>query len=625
MERGLGGSLMDVRRGEQFRLGEWLVVPAENRVAGPHGQSCHVSPKAMDVLVCLAGSIDKVVSKDELLTAVWDTRFVSEGVLANAISELRGAFADDARHPRFIQTIPKRGYRLVEPPQAPIPSTPPPKPKPRRYGVWLGVGALLLGAAGLTLWSRTSHAPEPTRLAVLDFDDLTPPPGDPALAHGMSSMLISDMTRLRGLRVISGYGLQRLGAIATNNDYPAIARRLGAKLLLDGTVLRHEGHIKVAIRLIDGESGSDVWGGSFESQVGDALDLQREVARTVVRETRLRISPGERDWLNRNRDVNPGALLAYTKGVFFYDQWDGPLVPRSVGYFQKAIDLDPEFAPPRARLARSLVALAMVEYIPAARAYPRALEQAQTAVHLNDQLAEAHDALAMVRLMFEWHFRAADAESKKALELNPSSVVAYETQSLVDMAEDREDANVKEMQHALSLAPLSYYAHLRMAWSDFMARHYRDEIAVLKAALELYPTKNVTHEFMAEAYAMLGKPDEVLAQCKLSRRGCLWPRVHAGLDDPLKVLLAKHPDTHTFDLKKLRVDRMRLAGALADLGRTDDAFVQLNKAVDEGSPDVAYFAIWPQLDPLRSDPRWKVLMARVARGSPVVLAANAAR
>lgn len=614
---------MDGRSNKEIRIGDWLVIPAENRIAGPR-QSCHVSPKAMDVLVCLAANIANVVSKDDLLTEVWGTQFVSEGVLANAISELRGAFGDDARHPRFIETIPKRGYRLVAPVQSPA-TEQAPIANSRRGRVWLSAFALIVLAAGLVLWTRTSRAPEPTRLAVLDFADLTPPPGDPALAHGISAMLITEMTRLRGLRVISGYGLSRLGAIATNNDYPAIARRLGAKLLLDGTVLRHDSRLKVDIRLLDGATGNEVWSGSFESQLSDALHLQHEVASTVVRETQLRLSPNERDWLKRSNDVNPDALLAYTKGVFFYDQWDAPLMPRSVDYFQKAIDLDPQFAPPRARLARSLVALSMVEFIPASKAYPRAREEAAAAVHLDDQLAEAHDALALVHLLFEWHFKAAGEEAKKALQLNPSSVVAYETQSLVYMAEGRRDADVDDMKHALALAPLNYYAYLRSAWTDFMARRYRDEIAVLQSALELYPEKKVAHEFMAQAYAMLGEPDNVVTQCKLSERGCIWPLAHVGLDNPLLDELRSHPDMHSFDLRTLRTDRTRLAGALADLGRTVDAFAQLNKAIDEGSPDVAYFAIWPELDPLRGDPRWKTLMARIARGSPVVLAAIPAK
>lgn len=612
-------------RGEKFRVGEWLVIPAENRIAGTNRRSCHVSPKAMDVLVCLAGGLGAVRSKDELLTQVWGTRFISQGVLANAVRELRNALGDNARHPRFIETIPKRGYRLVQPPAEPAPAGPPPANRqPRRPRIWLASVVLILVGGTLGLWTGITRAPAPARLAVLDFQDLTPAPGDPAFTHGMTAMLITEMARLKGLRVISGSGADHLTELATADDFTAVARRLGAQLLLQGTVLRADGHVRVTVRLVKGATGRDVWGGSFESDLADVPGLQRDVARAVAREMRLELRPGERTSLARARDVNPAALLEYTKGLHLYDQWDdGQSLKRSVVHFQRAIDLDPRFAPARAHLARSLVALAMVEQLAPADVYVRARNAARAALRLDDQLADAHAALALVRLLLEWDFKGAEAQAVKALELNPSSVFGYETLSLVYVAEGRMRENLIAMQRAHALAPLNYYANLRLAWSYYRAGRYRESVAVLKSTLELYPEKRVPHLFLASDYALLRQPAEAVTQCAASGFACIWVRTHLGLDNPLEADPKKYL-AQKFVPARLRSDRTRLAAALADLGDADDAFSSLERAVDEGRPDVALFSTNPMLWPLHSDPRWAALMRRISGGSPVARRANAA-
>lgn len=605
-------------RFERFRIGAWTVVSGENRLVGPHGRSCHLSPKAMDVLVCLARKPGQVLSRGDLMDSVWDTRFVTEGVLANAVRELRSVFGDDARNPTYIETIPKRGYRLV----ASVSLVDEPSPGGARAGIrpaWLGGAVILAAVSALALWSGVLRAPEPARLAVLAFDDLSPTPADPAFAHGITDLVLTELAGLNGLHVISGAGLGRLPEPDLSKQPAEIARQLNAELLLRGSILYSDDRVRINTRLVDGPSGMHLWAGTYESDLGNVLDLQRKVARAVAQEIRVRIRPAEDSRLSRRHDVDPDAFLEYTRGVHLFDQWENQSLSRSVSYFEGAIEKDPEFAPARARLARSLVALAMVEAITPADAHGRALRNAQTALRLDENLAEGHAALALVRLLLEWDLAGAEAAIGQALALNRGAMVAHETESLVHMAAGRHDENIAAMRRAHDLAPLSYYTNLRLAWSYYMAGRHLEAIPVLEKTSELYPEKKVVHVFLARNHAMLGQADRATDACERAQHACVWVRAQLGmLDDPDRWREALRAGN--FVGSRELADRVTLAGALAALGSADEAFRHLARAVDEGSPDAVFFASYPELRPLRVDQRWDALSERVSRGSPLQLA-----
>lgn len=611
-------------RNRECRIGDWLVVPAENRLEGPDGESVHVSPKAMDVLGCLARSRGGVLAKEELLDAVWGTRFVSEGVLANAIRELRAAFSDDARHPAYIETIPKRGYRLAagvrEAQVTPDAGAGSSEIRPRP--AWAGAAALLLAVAALALWSGMTRAPEPARLAVLSFDDLSAAPADPAFAHGIADLLITELAGISGLHVISGDGLVRLSDPDEPEGPVEIARRLGAELLLRGRVLLSEGRVRVNTHLIDGGSGVHLWSGTYESDLANVLDLQRDVARAVAREVRVRLGPAERDRLAQKQNVDPEAFLDFTRGVHLFDQWDFPSLPRSVEFFERAIAKDAQFAPAQARLARSLVALAVVEALPPAGAHERALRAARIAARLDHGLAEAHAALALVKLVLEWDLSGAEVALARALALNPSSVLAHETESLLHMAAGRHDENVAAMRRAHELAPLSYYTNLRLGWSYYMAGRNEEAIQVLERTLEMYPEKRVVHIFLARNHAMLDQSDKALAACERHDHPCLWVRARLGLlDEPERWVQELRAEKYQYGPGY--PDRVRAAGVLAALGSVDEAFRHLELAIAESSPDAVFLVGNPTLEPLWRDERWPALLERIGTGSPLLLAGQA--
>ena len=611
---------------EGFRVGPWVVKPAANRIRGPDGM-VRLSPKAMDVLVALGARPGEVIPKDELLSAVWDQEFVTEDVLKHAVMELRKAFGDSASDPRFIETIPKRGYRLIAAvsPALPAPiaaDAPAPRgeaaPQARGRKRWrvLIAGLLVAASVGVAA-SRWEHEPPPApdegpiRLVALDFDDLSPRRDQGYLAAGISDLLRTELASLSGLRVIAGTprgGAVAAGAVPTGSQ--ALARHLGASFVLGGAVVAAGDRVRVTAQLVDAADGGLLWAESYERDLGDVLILQRELVRHIARGTRLRLTPGEESRLARRDAVDPEALRSYLQGLEHFDRWQSGGVPRSGEFFEEAVRNDPGFALAHARLAHTVAALAMGEYLTPEQAVRQGLRAAEEAVRLDPGSAEAHASLAAVATVLEWDWPKAEAAIGRALELNPDSAFVRMIESLYHVARDEPDENVAAMDRALELEPMSHYVHLRMGWSLFMARRHEEAVEHLRKTLELFPESYVGRTFLAQSYAVLGRADEALALCEPYPRPCAWVYAYLGRRRELAAIPVADGSQSPLGTARLS-DPVLLARLHAALGEEDEAFGLLERAVEERRPDAAFLRSDPTFDPLHGDPRWAGLIARV--------------
>jgi TolB-like protein/DNA-binding winged helix-turn-helix (wHTH) protein len=412
------------------------VQPSQNAIFW-FGKTTRLEPKMVEVLVCLAEHAGETVSKEQLIRKVWGDTFVTDDVLTRCISELRRVMEDDAKEPRVIQTIPKRGYRLIMPVHPLVVTQPAEEAAPvrrvgpfgisrgriARWGLPLALLAFLGLAMGLNLagvrdWLLGRPlASEITSIAVLPLQNLSGDSEQEYLADGMTETLIAQLAKISALRVISRTSVMRYKR--TNKALPEIARELGADALIEGSVTRSGSRIRITAQLIYAPSDKHLWGESYERDLSDVLVLQSEVARTIAHEINIKLTPQDQTRLATARPVNSEAYELYLKGRYYWNKMSGVAVTRAAEYFSKAIALDGSYAPVYVGLADCYVSQADLGHLPPSEAYGRAKTATLRALEIDNGLAEAHASLAVIRADYDWDWEGAETEFQRALELDP--------------------------------------------------------------------------------------------------------------------------------------------------------------------------------------------------------------
>src|SRR5215468_488536 len=343
---------------DNFQIQEWVVSPQLNSLRS-NGRMVHLEPKVMQVLVCLAKSSD-VVSKEKLMRTVWADTFVTDDVLTRSISELRKVFDDDKKNPRFIQTIPKGGYRLIAPvePLGQQPASHPlptavrsPTPEKSRRNIWLVVLAVLLVlSVGVAYYAGRHNASSSqtgrAMLAVLPFQNLSNDPAQDYFADGLTAEMISQFGRLPSdrLGVIAWASTSRYKGSSKSEDQ--ISRELGANYVLEGTVRRSDDQVRITAELIESGRREHLWSNSYEGNLKDVLALQNRVAREIASEIRLQLSPQEEARFSAASPVNSEGYDAYLKAKLQSELLGKTGMEAKIEHLRTAIRLNPDYAPP---------------------------------------------------------------------------------------------------------------------------------------------------------------------------------------------------------------------------------------------------------------------------------------
>jgi TolB-like protein/DNA-binding winged helix-turn-helix (wHTH) protein len=621
-----------------FSLGDHRVHPSLNRIDGPGGP-VQLEPKVMEVLTCLAGRQGAVVSKEELVREVWDGRFVSDDVVWRSIGELRRALGDDTRK-ALIETIPKRGYRLVvaapdeETHSARLPEPPPPvQPHliPRRLlaaAFLLGFGSLaiilLLSArrapmpAAVTPQIQTPHR---VRLAVLPFENLSGDPAQDWFSDGLTDELISHLGGLRpaALGVIGRTSVMSLKH--QGGDLARIGRQLGADYLLEGSVRREGERVRVTARLIQASDQTTVWSDRQDLDLVGTMRFQGRVAEQVANAIAPALLPGDQATAAaaKSAATNPAAHDAYLEALWFLNRGMPDDLRKSVPAFEKAVALDPGSAAAHAGLADAVHLLTLFGVLPPRDAYPRAEAEARKALELDPLdpgLADTHATLGTI--LFRYHFDgpAAEAEFQRALAINPSSAAAHHDYAWLLVAEHRFDEAVREIHAAQTLEPLSVRANADVGWVYFRARRDGDAIHQMQRTLELEPRFLSARLCLERAFVRTGRLADALAQAREGARqqGMTDADLAALPADPPAALrrigtwriagLAEHGKTAW-------VSPYTLAAQYAELGDADHTFSELDRAFTERDPSLVSADVDPAFDGVRSDPRFAALVARI--------------
>ncbi len=580
-----------------------------------NGTKTKLPEQPFQVLCELVEHPGEVVTREELRQRLWrsDTFVDFEHGLNTAVKRLREILGDSAENPRYIETLPRHGYRLMVPVDRPGPvASAISEPSLRRRSIWLVVSVAVVAAvvAGL-LWRQRLlerfHPAKIESLAVLPLENLSGNPDEAYFADGMTDALITELGKVTALRVISRQSVMQYKG--TTKPVPQIAQELHVDAVVEGSALRAGDKVRITTQLVQAAPERHLWSESYERNLRDVIGLQREISQAIVWEIQGKLTSQQRIQLVNAPQVNPEAYEDYLRGRYHYQRW--PLgFDQATIHFQKAIEKDPNYAPAYSGLALCYGNLGF--FHPPKEVFPKARAAAMKALEIDDAQAEAHAALGFVKVAYDWDWPGAERELKRAIELNPnnSDNRSYYVYYLTAMR--RFDEAIAEAKRVRALDPLSIDANRVLAWAYMMARHYDDAIDQFKRTLEFDPNYSAAQERLAISYTLKGMYPEALAQYQ--KMG-----VYDG-DDGLAYLYAVSGQRSKAlriieEVKHLAAQRYfdpcYRAIPYAGLNDKDNAMKLLTQAYEQRSPELSQVRVSPFLDNLRSDPRFQDLVRRM--------------
>ena len=465
----------------------------------------------------------------------------------------------------------------------------------------------------------TGDAPAPGRdiirsLAVLPLENVSRDPAQEYFADGMTEALISDLARIKALRVISRTSAMKYKGV--QKALPEIARELNVDAILEGSALLLGDRVRVSVRLVSARTDESLWADRYDRNLQDVLGLQSEVAETVAKEIAIQITPREATQLSKRSAVNAEAHIEYLKGRHTLAAASPQAIELSLRHLRRALELDPAFAPAWAALAECHSIRAGRGMAPPAEASAEAEAAAMKALQLEDTLAEAHAALGAVRV-HQGDLAGAIRSLERAIELNPGLASAYYWLGRVLYCSERHDEAERAMLTALSLDPLSMLIHTTVGDAYYYARDYEKSVVYYRMALEIDPRFDGAHTDLARSLEALGRFDEARFQYEEGRR------LSGGVAGPsfgLAHLEASmgHADIARRMLEELVAARAHrvvsawgIAALYASLSDVDEAFRWLDVAVEERATGLTFLRVHPRLDSIRHDARYIPLLQKV--------------
>jgi len=484
-------------------------------------------------------------------------------------------------------------------------------------GLLIAVAAGVLIAFGVgVVRSRSPAAKHVTQLksvAVLPLENLSGDPSQQYFADGMTDELITDLAQISGLHVISRTSAMQYKD--SKKSLPQIAKELNVDGVIEGSVERVGDRVRIRAQLIDAATDRHVWAKSYERALSDILAMQEEVARGIASEIQVTLTPAERARLTGARAVNPQAHDALIRGLYLDNQGE---TQKGFDSLKQAVAIDGGYAAAHAALARLYIELGSNSVLPPQEAYPKAKSEALRAIELDENLGEAHEALAELHHYYDWDFAAADREYQRALELKPGDAQILTKYAYFHCHIGRHDDAIRESKKAQDLDPLSLLIRTNLAVMLHYSRRYDEAIAQYRKVLELDSKDTTEARFqLARVYMTKRMFPEALAEIERMRA-----------PDPanlnLMSLLAmdygfegkrKEAIKLIYELKNRRreeyVRPYILAEDYAALGEKDEAMDWLEKAYEERDDWINWIKVDPNLDVLRSEPRFASLLHRV--------------
>ncbi|MGH8496153.1 MAG: winged helix-turn-helix domain-containing protein [Gammaproteobacteria bacterium] len=580
---------MTARSQENFRIDDCEVYPSRNLITGPKGAT-RVEPKAMAVLVELASKAGETVSRRDLIDAVWPRGFVTDDVLTRCVTQLRKALGENRRHPRFLETVPRKGYRLL------------PRIAPFEH-------------AGNRIEDRAQHPV----LLVLPFQNLSGRQDQEYLADGMTELLIARLAAFQGLRVLS-----RTTAMSFKDrriSMPALVQEIGVAWIVEGSIMLASERLLVVAQLIDAHCDAHVWADEYRCAFTDLLDLQNDISTRVATGIRLRIAPLSKPE-RPPRHVAADAMRGYLKAR----QLVSRRTPRALGealmQLAKVVEREPNYAQAWASMAEIHMLLAHYGAEPPQRAVPESRACVNRALALDPGLAAALGCQGALALFFDRDPEAAEASLRRALELQPSYSLALISMANVCAVRGEFTEANEWVQQALLIDPRDIGINMNAADHLILAGRYEEAARQLVRTLELHESHLPSRLRLVLALALGGNHVEAARQLENLKSAA---GVSAQYWEYAALAAAAHGDLEEAKNCAAELDHLARGGYIAPwararvfvaAGEIDRALDFLEQAAADQSSSLVFLGVTPVFEGLRGDPRMLAFMQRLGLPAP---------
>ena len=610
------------------------------------GATVPLTPKVFDTLLVLVENGGKVLDKEVLMKKLWPDSFVEESSLAQNISLLRKALGTDTSQRQYIQTLPKRGYRFIVDIQvvadeaaehsheqaasseiitaqkiieksgisaqanASLPHGLQ-RRAAKRFG-WktraLTGCAIIMAATCLHFWrlssiNKAGNGVQAKSIAVLPFNAVgTPESEAELLGFGMADTLIIKLSNLQRLSVLPSNSVYKY--IGREKSALAVGRELGVDVVLDGTVQRSGGRVRVSAQLINIADGRTLWASNFDERFNNIFEVHDVISTQLAGALMPHLNGAERERLTKRYTTNAAAYEAYLTGLYFWNKRTKPALAKAIIYFEQAIERDPAYALAYAMLSDSYFLSLKNSYhiVPQREAQAKHFATAQRAIELDDGLAEAHMVMASVKY-HQGHDEEAEREYLYVIELNPNHAIARLRYAFFLLNSLRLDQALEQMRMAQSLDPVSPVANAALGYLLTISRRSDEAIKYCRKALELDPEVIDGHLNLGEAYVQKGMYDEAILEFRkmledqtlTALQAIAYTEAMAGRRAAAQRILHSPDASRISDYHQVLI--------FAALGEHDRAFERLDK-LPLNRTNIALLKFDPQLDPLRAEPRF---------------------
>jgi len=590
------------RRQTSYEFGPYRLDVAERQLLRS-GSSLPLAPKVFDTLIVLVENHGKLLSKLALLQTLWPDTFVEEATLARNISDLRKALGEGTGNQKYIETVPKVGYRFVA--------------QVKMSGDPDSTLIVQRRTKSRVIVEEIGETQSVGSIAVLPFKQFSGGVVDDYLDLGLADALITRLTKVRRISVRPTSAIARYAGV--NPDPVQVGTEIGVDSVLDGTIQRAGDRIRVTVQLVDVSSGSVLFAEKFDEMFTEIFAVEDSISEQVARSLVLELTADERKLLRKRYTNDTDAYQLYLRGRYHWNKRSSESLRRGVEYFNKAIDLDPSFASAHAGLSDSYTLLVVREALPPDEGFAKAKASASVALQIDEEFAEAHASLGHA-MLHNWEWSDAEIRLRKAIELNPGYPSAHHWYSEHLTAMGRCDESIAELELAGGLDPLSLIISADLGRAFYYARQY-DQVQTQEArTLEMDPLFWLSYLNVGRAFTQQGRYAEAITSLQkafeispgteaLSFLGFAYAASGRSEDalNTLRQLKAQEEQEY--------VPAYHLAIINAGLGDLDETFLWLEKAFDRHSVDLFTLAVEPMFDGIRGDERYESLIRRVGLGS----------